>query len=263
MKEKFYTHSSFFNFFFLSVFLLCSAWQPLSAQNKNTTSGETSLTLGVNFATTDLRRGDDRNAAMSSPKTVVNFAPVIQPEITFFTPLRGLYFDLFASVPLRGRKSKDLQKNDQIDFAVVYDFYNRVGFWSVSYSLYAKIHSGENFGELAFSYAFPFTGVHLSLSQYAAHSFKGSLGFLYSEISLGKTFASVFTPTLLLGYKIHPLSKESRGHLDLILPLEFAFKKLPGIRLKLSATVSYVFPDLKDGASLWKVAFQTAVFYTI
>lgn len=261
------SHSSLLSqLFWGGIFLLfmqTSIWAETAKETKKTNSSvKRSVSLGVNFSSTFYWRGEDRNVAMYNEERKLNFAPVLQPELTVFTPLRGLYFDLFGTFPLRGREERELKKNDQLDFSVIYDFANRIGFWSVSYALYANFYGGKNFGEIAFSYRLPFQIVNFAATQYALHSFDGSSGSLYSEVSLGKTVAQLFVPTLLLGWHTMPVGTASWGHVDLILEFYFDLGTNKNIQLKFNTVTSYRFPQ-GTYSEPWKFVFNAAVFYTL
>lgn len=223
-----------------------------------------SLTMGVNFSSTFFWRGIDRNASLYAQEKSLFFSPVIQPELTVFTPLRGLYFDLFATFPLRDRK-KITKTNDQLNFALVYDFHNRTGFWLFSYTLYSHFTTGKNFGEFLLSYQLPVSMVEVKASLAGLHSFKESSGSFYADVSLGRSIAKFFTPTLLLGWHMLPQGrKKSWGHVDLILPFDFYLAKNK-VNIKLNSIISYRFQDKLaiNQKSAWKFVFNIAAFYSI
>lgn len=223
-----------------------------------------SLTMGVNFSSTFFWRGIDRNASLYAQEKSLFFSPVIQPELTIFTPLRGLYFDLFATFPLHDRK-KTTKVNDQLNFALIYDFHNRTGFWLFSYTLYSHFTTGKNFGEFLLSYQLPVSIVEVKASLAGLHSFKESSGSFYANASLGRTIAKLFTPTLLLGWHVLPQGREkSWGHLDLILPFDFFLAKNK-VNIKLNSIISYRIQDKLaiHQKTAWKFVFNIAAFYSM
>ncbi len=150
---------------------------------------EASVDLNFNVVSGYVFRGDDLTgvpfAAQEEmlPESASISTPTFQPDITFNTPLTGLYFNIWLSWALTGRDDVDLDKDgeaeenglkrfDEVDYTIGYESESRVG--TVGFGIVSYIYSGTankdaTLNEIFFTYSPP-GPVWLSNLGFAAYS---------------------------------------------------------------------------------------------
>ncbi len=206
----------------MAMTLLWSVIQVGAVFAQETTPAKTEEKPGmdvyVNFASSYFFRGAHVHSAATKEydktkgeyKDDVAFpiAPAIQPGFTFYTPLKGLSFDVWSSFALTNRPSAEVKEDgdtadglrsvDEVDFLVSYEFDNKVGTWNIFFLTYMLPNSTETqYTELGFSYTAP---VILSPTLYVANDVHYASTYLSLAVSHDVELAKGMTLTPGLTY---------------------------------------------------------------
>ena len=103
--------------------------------------------INVNFVSTYVFRGDDLFTDWRvEDDRLLNFPMAIQPDLTFYTPIEGLYFNIWASVAFASRddsaegEEDGLARADEIDYSIMYETERGIGSFTFGVLAYTYLY---------------------------------------------------------------------------------------------------------------------------